>query len=1216
MSSEGGPEESTASSSVLRAVAPVFVPSSSLAIAPATFGSVSPPNEGQDNNENNRNRRSGRQSTNQQTKKTKSRRQRQRRQRRQENDENDGDDLDESRKIKNNGVKGKDQDCSLRSKTKSDKKGRQRNGDTASQSKKNNGKSGTARIRKGYNENYQHDYDGHNGDSAVMEELEIASSIAFPALMEDPTLPSSLDHQKLQPTIWNSVKVVKEIREGQSHLDSIKEQEVFEEKEAEKWRNGLDRLTSHDKNMTPIHAFRQEFLSWDENHDDEPAESDRNRENRETNDSLAIGHETVRSALHIAPGESVVVGSDRRTFNINRLRDRWWTAVADQQRRLRQMEAEELEQQQQHQQQKQQAKAKAELEINHNDEDENTKTNPTEISSADGEIDSADLQPKVNQTVPLCQEAGSKLKLLDLAIEQNDDQALRDMIDLEWNSNRTPSSEVLDGDKAEESGEDLVEHAVTVLIRRNHPTLLRTILSITRGKVPINSKPLLQAARLGHEECASILLSKQEKGSTMLFMDDVVGNTALHYCCRENGNKDMLRILLKQVVGTTKRKRQQLLKLVTTRNKYLQTALHVACESGRNDLVEVFLTTCKSSVLFKLLSIEDAKLETPLLCAVSNNSSDVVLSLLMWRRNHDHQRQKQPQAYSATGSQYTNDANPNQISRTNRAKNASCPLFWAAKSGNLEMIDLLLQFGDQSGTRYQATDALLTLLRADVPDDSKLKGSNSLILAGGNPFEEFQCPGSVDREKESSISVAAKFASGGVLRSIISTALQLVEKRQLYRRRDPVLQQQPEAFFKTLECKENSEAEKAISDALVESLIRAHLNRKYSDFSKAIVLYEKIGKLRDEYLSRLQNGLRTGNLTLAPYQPRKWCFFATYRHSRPGRLDCDRSALTETSLSLLQLPWFHAEFSKGECFCPWMSSNSENDHSPLHLVPKDALTLIANDGSRFLVHAPTMSEKSEKIASALRFARMKSGDDAFDEVTTLEFDIAPDFVVLMIQHMYHGSIFFGWANLDNSVMCRYLLELMIIAEEFLMPSLVQEIEMRLMSSEPKKCFCWDCCQVCRYTASDDGKEEAECLFFIDGSSRLINRDTAVDVLSLTDFIGGLDYKIFMAQIAMEFCVQPENMWAIYDREATDQNLWKFKTALGFLRNVAILTILKEFAHVVKCPDFFIANEGDQRDESQKHVLLQICLDELRNNSSMTMDPDTSMIRANKIFYPL
>jgi len=183
-----------------------------------------------------------------------------------------------------------------------------------------------------------------------------------------------------------------------------------------------------------------------------------------------------------------------------------------------------------------------------------------------------------------------------------------------------------------------------------------------------------------------------------------------------------------------------------------------------------------------------------------------------------------------------------------------------------------------------------------------------------------------------------------------------------------------------------------------------------------------------------------------------------------------------------------------------------------------------------------------------------------------------------------------------------------------MPSLVQEIEMRLMSSEPKKCFCWDCCQVCRYTASDDGKEEAECLFLVDGSSRLINRDTAIDVLSLTDFIGGLDYKIFMSQTATKFCVQPENIWAIYDREAADQNL--FKTALAFLRNVAILTILKECAHVVKSPDFCIANEGDQRDESHKHILLQICLDELRNNSSITMAPDISMIRANKTFYPL
>ena len=190
MSSEGATEESTASSSsVLRAVAPVFVPSSSVAIAPATDGSASPTNEGQCNSENNHNRRSGRQPTNQQTKNKKSRRQRQRRQRQQENDENDGDDLDESRKVKKNGVK--DQDRSLRSKTKNGKNSRQRNRDATSKPKKNNGKSGTTRIRKGCNENCQRDYDDHNSDSGVMDELGIASSLAFPALVEDPTLSSS-----------------------------------------------------------------------------------------------------------------------------------------------------------------------------------------------------------------------------------------------------------------------------------------------------------------------------------------------------------------------------------------------------------------------------------------------------------------------------------------------------------------------------------------------------------------------------------------------------------------------------------------------------------------------------------------------------------------------------------------------------------------------------------------------------------------------------------------------------------------------------------------------------------------------------------------------------------------------------------------------------------------------------------------------------------------
>ena len=1038
----------------------------------------------------------------------------------------------------------------------------------------------------------QYGESNHDIDDRMSKgELELCSSLAFPALMEDSTLPPSSEIQnKLQSTIWSSTDVIRAV---QGHDDdSSEEQREAKELETEKWQNGLDRLTNHDRKTRVIQACyrRQEFLSWDENVEEENSE-DEDKKNHEP--------QNTSSHAQMIPIEN---SADKRSFDINKLRDRWWSAVADQERRLRKQREEELEKQD----------AGNEICADTVDETVHTFYGPhvseedSFSSEGNNKTTSSSSEDEANHEGPSYEGIASKRTLLDLIIEQNDDHALRSMIESTWNSL----------DEMEESGNDLVEYAITVLIRRNNPNLLRTILSITNGKVPINSTPLILAAGLGHEECASILLSMQEKDSTLLFLTDADGNTALHYSCRENGSKDMLQILLKEVGGNTKRKRQQLSKLITAQNKTLQTPLHIACETGRNDLVEVFLSTCKSALLFKVMSLEDMKQETPLLCAISNDFFDIVQSLLMWRRNHDHHLKEKEQSQMYYVSQ--------KASQANKGNKLACPLVWAAKCGNVEMIDLLIQFGEQSGTNFQVTNALLVLLQADIPSETKLKGSNSLILAGGNPFQDLPNHILIDSPKETSIRVASKVASDDIIRSIISTALRLVSKRQLARRRDPILQHQPEAFFRTLESKENFESKKAISEALVETLFRAYSTRRDAEFSKAIALYENVQQVGEEYLVQLQNSLRSMTMTSSVDQTRNWSFLASYEHtasvvtkraSVSSSLLCDRSVLEGKSLSFLKLPWAQKAVSKTECLCPWMRRIATKRHVPADIAPYDTLTIIANDGSRFLVHASVVSEKSEKLASAIRFAQMKSDEEPWDESTNLNLDIEPDFCIILIQHMYHGSVCFGWPDLEESEMCRFLLELMIVAEEFLIPSLVQEIEMRLMSPKPFKCFCWDCCEAVRFTPSNGSKKEAQCLYAINGISLLVNRDTALDVLSLTDYLGGLDYSIFSAPIALEIWVRPEKMWATYDTEVSQQKTWKKSKALGFLRNIAILTILKDFDHVTNRPDFCLATEDDQRHDFQKQILLQLCLDELRNKSSITLaydSPDDESLRQKKI----
>ncbi len=103
-------------------------------------------------------------------------------------------------------------------------------------------------------------------------------------------------------------------------------------------------------------------------------------------------------------------------------------------------------------------------------------------------------------------------------------------------------------------------------------------------------------------------------------------------------------MLLKQLSGGTKAKHQQLSKVLLVKNdSHQQTPLHVACEQGRVDLVEMFLSTCSTAVLSKLLAIKDERQQTPLLAAVTANAAGVVIGPIMWRGNHNLIFRKTPQ---------------------------------------------------------------------------------------------------------------------------------------------------------------------------------------------------------------------------------------------------------------------------------------------------------------------------------------------------------------------------------------------------------------------------------------------------------------------------------------------------------------------------------------------------------------------------------------------
>ena len=1012
------------------------------------------------------------------------------------------------------------------------------------------------------------------------------------------------------------------------------------------WCNGLQLLTSRREASISTNSDKYDPDETTSNEAIEEKQVGSNKENDGREEEKKHLGSCDVSTESVAGMMMMTTTTPNKRIDISRLRDRWWTAVAEQ--RLQREFRAELEEK----------LALVRILVGKNDVDhcvielvhkepinnvEDSRYNHkndsghgeniydksisdriSTCSSSENEdvyLSALDHYEKINNASSL-----STKKLLECIVEQSDDRALRELLELSWiksdekqelhdhfciATDRISSSKVLD----KENGPGLVDYAIEVAIRQDKPQILRTILSVTSGRVPIDTaskrygSPLIQTVELGHEECASILLSTQDRGSTLLFLKDIDGNTALHYCCREKGDKSILLMLLKQAIGNTKGKRQQFSKLVTARNKNMQTPLHLACQCGRDDLVEVFLTTCKSSLLFKIFSTTDIDNRTPLLTAVANNSCDVVVSLIMWRGNH-----------SLHGPSVNNDSG---CSQTKKAL-LTCPLVCAAHNGNLDMIDLLVQFENHSGTVvYHVTEALPMLLRSDAPLHNKVKGSDILIHAGGNPFEEIDLS-SVSSETETTIEVAARVGPDVILRSVISAGRRILRNRQLSRRNDPKLQQQPDAFFRILESKEDSEANSAMKNALIAASFRAYTKQKALDFSAAIVLYEEMPKVDDTDLTRLQTSMLHEKFTYYKPEIKNYCFLATFEHSfcadpvykgsKSSFLDYDRSVLAEKSFRLLNMPWVQKELIEGECFCPWVRGNAKKiKNQPPNLLMEESVledeVILVADGARLLVHASVVSEKSAKLASAIRFARMNRNENSCDKILHLAVSIPAHFLSLLIQHIYHGSICYSWPNMKDGNMCRYLLEFMLIAEEFLMPSLVQEIEMRLLSSSPKCCFCWHCCQAVRMVSSEINKNVAQCLYCVDGNSRLVTSNSVMDILGITEYMEGLEYGICLAPTSFISinCSEPTKLWKSYDngirKHENKIDSWQLNKAVVSLKDTTIIAILKKFASVVKCPDFYLDTEDVLNKEQ---LLLQMCLNELRNNSIVAASYSKSM----------
>jgi ankyrin repeat protein len=969
------------------------------------------------------------------------------------------------------------------------------------------------------------------------------------------------------------------------------------------------------------------------------------------------------------------------------------------------------------------------------------------------------------------------------------------------------------------------------LLSQGKPDYL-DVMARGAGGAPL--PPLMFAAQLGRDECLSVLLSrptisssvsskKNKKQNTQSFLSDDMGNNVFHMCCHGPlATEFTLQLLLDQLLSSAmaggKSKKQQhglFSKVLLGTNHRGQTPLHVACERGRVDFVEKlleFLGDHDSSLLPKLLVLRDDSHQTPLLAAVAAHATNVVLCLLLWRVNDSSQLEKQQLLHLEQQRQQERQQQQRQELRLNKKINAgsstsadipttrrypskgkddvlndqsdqqsvaqahptlSCPLVWAAKGWNLEMMQLLLEFANDHTTPYQHTQALYACLLATPSTSSstntgvncitgeerttmlssQLDCVDLLIQAGANPFQETSdamtissfstCNGlitghgttTVSGHLQNDISLTAVSLAAAVVGSgrfsasntvllverVIETGRRQLQERQLSRRRDPMLRQQPETFFSAMEMKENAELQNALSQALVQSLVAATLStgstsrttqlqglvmddgetvltrhttimsssRQQDYLLAAATLYRGGASLRDFdfELLRCKLAMAVEESCGTAYHDSQSAKGGGKESARPSPYSQHQQSSKEIRTSnyktslLCRMLWMNdimnRDLDRG-CCCERLTAEWERRHQSNEEVERsdgcnhdtnaDLVTLVARDGSRFLVHGTIVSQSSQKLAAAVRFATMATNPvppswPTPDEEALrpeIQVDLDPRFCQYLLQHIYHGSIVFernartfadsnAEAESETEGIAREVLELLLIAEEFLCPSLAQECEKRLLTTAPKACFCWSCINSCQpqlpHHSSQQASSSAEVsqqqwsradFLFVRGTSRLLTPSTVLDVLAVIQQLESSSVmKMFESSIPPEHF--PRTMSSseyntstmtpamsttkAYQGSSETNTITLTDTAatkaLAALKDAAICVVLKELRLVVQSEAFqenCSYNElsspesspsGTVETSEQALLLLQMCLEEFGAS------PFTAMHRKKK-----
>jgi hypothetical protein len=526
------------------------------------------------------------------------------------------------------------------------------------------------------------------------------------------------------------------------------------------------------------------------------------------------------------------------------------------------------------------------------------------------------------------------------------------------------------------------------------------------------------------------------------------------------------------------------------------------------------------SLLSKLLSMQDCEFQTPLLTAVSSGSTDIVMSLLMWRGNN-----------------FVPSVRPPAVSSLSHDKDNKllvsppCPLEWAVRAQNLEMVQLLLEFNDATSVNgYNLNDSLRvavglrTKKNAAVQDSDAIDIIRSLIQAGANPCKVPDYNISSSASLPSSVlTLAVQNHDSSCVAALLDSYTNYLDLIQKSRRKDPKLQKQPNSFFANMESVENKERRLAMRDALVVALFLGwnapRIGHDPSSYiACALALYQRGAQLYPDDLDRLKSSFVAGYLM--PFSPTGTRFenSTTHYEAFSPRLVDDSEGKPESpyflSCLMRTLPWA-LPYTAMEC--AWFADAEACSNCAAFPAPD--VIIICKDGTSFMAHAFVLSHASDKFAAAIRFARMSVGygeEDLPEGCQTIQIrvDLTPRTCQWLLEHIYHGSITSGLSK-RRAERCQQLLELLFIGQEFLCRSLIQECEMRLLSCEQSYhgCFCCHCrAKVTRRDPPEMESNVVEICYRVAGPSWLVTPDTALDVFAAVEYVSESEWENDFFQI--------------------------------------------------------------------------------------------------------